>query len=340
MNARITVPELAKITGLSNTAVNYHLKTLERKYDIKYLLEIDIEKFGYINYIAFVKFKDKRPTYEEMKKQLEEIPYVQVALTTKGIYDMVLFLVVKATSEARFTLYKLMNLAFSDYEVNWSITPTYPTFGFIPLRNQFFDILKEKAWRRTRENPRPTPDEITEMEYNVIKEMNNDAAADFVAIDRKIGADKGRSNYAYHKLTKTGIIKRATISLNKTDIKYNAIFVVNYAIQKEFSNNSDKILLNILSEYKQQFDTYSFTSDIASPAGIILMAPITKDDDLYHKEQELLNNVRGVNITTLIVTDILIGMLNRRMFDKSFTKQYEILISEYKYDNKILTTKY
>ena len=46
MNARITVPELAKITGLGNTAVNYHLRNLERKYDIKYILELDIEKFG------------------------------------------------------------------------------------------------------------------------------------------------------------------------------------------------------------------------------------------------------------------------------------------------------
>ena len=82
-------PELAKITGLSNTAVNYHLRNLERKYDIKYILELDIEKFGYMNYIAFVKFKDKRPTYEEMKKQLEAIPYVQVAMTTKGSYMLV-----------------------------------------------------------------------------------------------------------------------------------------------------------------------------------------------------------------------------------------------------------
>ena len=28
------------------------------------------------------------------------------------------------------------------------------------------------------------------------------------------------------------------------------------------------------------------------------------------------------------------------MFDKRFTKQYEILISEYKYENQILTTRY
>ena len=138
---------------------------------------------------------------------------------------------------------------------------------------------------------------------------------------------------------KRGIIKRTTISLNKTTIRYNALFVVNYAIQKEFSHTRDRLLFNIISECEQQFDTYSFTSDIASPAGIILTVPITKDDDLYHKEQELLNNVRGINLSTLVVTDVLIGMLNRRMFDKSFTKQYEILISEYKYDNKMLTTK-
>ena len=108
MDARITVPELTKITGLSNNATKYHINNLERKYDIKYLLEIDIEKFGYINYIAFVKFKDKKPTYEEMKIQLEKIPYVQAAMTTKGTFDAVIFLVVKATGEARADIYIML----------------------------------------------------------------------------------------------------------------------------------------------------------------------------------------------------------------------------------------
>ena len=228
MNARITVPELSKITGLSNTAVNYHLRHLEKRYDLKYLLEIDIEKFGYINYIAFVKFKDKRPSYEEMKEQLEKIPYVQVAMTTKGTYDMVLFLVVEATSEARGTLYQLTTDAFSSYNVEWNMTPAYfGGFGFIPLRDRFFEVLKEKVWTRTKENPRPSRDEITEVEYKVLKAMNDDASDDFTSIDTKIGVENGRSNYAYHQLMKRGIIKRATITLQNLPTKFDVALILN-----------------------------------------------------------------------------------------------------------------
>ena len=59
MDARKTIPELVKITGIKETAVAYHLRNLERRYDMEYVLEIDIERFGYIDYVAFGKFIDK-----------------------------------------------------------------------------------------------------------------------------------------------------------------------------------------------------------------------------------------------------------------------------------------
>ena len=329
MNARITVPELAKVTGLGNTAVNYHLKNLERKYDIKYMLELDIEKFGYMNYIAFVKFKDKRPTYGEMKSQLEAISYIQLAITTKGIYDLVIFLVVEANTEARTTLYKIMNMAFSDYEVNWSITPTYPTFGFIPLRDQFFEILKEKVWTRTKERPRPAHDEITEMEYNVLKAMNNNAAADFTSIDKEIGADTGRSNYAYHQLTKRGIIKRSTISMQIPQL-HEVIFLTHSVIYADFSSNRDKLLLDIINEKYQGYDSYSLTCDITSPAGGLMISPVaTKEIEI--KEEQLKKSVKGITVETLTTTGMPIGSLNHRLFNKKESSQYEILISGYGY---------
>ncbi len=339
MNARITTPELTKITGLSKTAMNYHLGNLEKRYDIKYLLEIDIEKFGYINYIAFLKFKDKKPDYEEMKSQLEKIPHVQAAMITKGTYDAVIFLVVKATSEARFAFYKIMNMVFPEYEVDWSITPAYPTFGFIPLRDKFFEVLKEKVWTRTKERPRPMPDEITEAEYNILRAMNSNACADFTSIDKEINGNIGRSNYAYHQLTKRGIIKRATISLHKTQAKYDVIFIMHYTVQKDFSHTSDKILLNIIHEEKQQFDTYSFTCDITSPAGILLISSITREEGIELQEQRLLGETKGIKIDTLIITNMLVGTLDNRLFDKEITRQYEILISEYKYESKNVLPK-
>ena len=331
MNARITVPELAKITGLSNTAVNYHLRNLERKYDIKYILELDIEKFGYINYIAFVKFKDKRPTYEEMKTQLEAIPYVQVAMTTKGTYDMVIFLVVEANSEARATLYELTSLAFESYNIEWTMTPVYfGGSGFIPLRDQFFEVLKEKIWTRTKERPRPAHDEITEIEYKVLKAMNGHSATDFASIDREIGADNGRSNYAFHQLINRGIIKRVTINMQNINSKFDVIFLLSQDNYNEWAPCREKLLLESMRE-SGCHDIYSFSCDIMSPKGVLLITHVQKDENLEGNIERLTKNIRGMSFNTLIITNLILGLINNRLYDKTQSRQYEVLISGYKY---------
>ena len=340
MNARITVPELAKITGLGNTAVNYHLRNLERKYDINYILELDIEKFGYINYIAFVKFKDKRPTYEEMKKQLEAIPYVQVAMTTKGTCDVVLFLVVEANSDARGTLYQLTTNAFSSYDIEWNMTPAYfGGFGFIPLRDQFFEVLKEKVWTRTKEKPRPAQDEITEVEYNVLKAMNNNAAADFASIDKEINTDNGRSNYAYHQLMKRGILKRATISVQDLPLRFDTIFVISNTNLSKYIHTRKDVLLEIIKENKLlPLDRYSFVCDTMSPKGFMLMVHIQKNENIEIATEQLLDKIKGVQINPLIITKIMVGLINNRLSDKTQTRQYELLISDYHYTPEKIST--
>ena len=338
MNARITVPELSKITGLSNTAVNYHLRHLEKRYDLKYLLEIDIEKFGYINYIAFVKFKDKRPSYEEMKEQLEKIPYVQVAMTTKGTYDLVIFLVVEATSEARSSLYELTGLVFPSYNLEWNMTPAYfGGFGFIPLRDQFFEVLKEKVWTRAKEKPKPLPDEITEVEYDVLKAMNSKASLDFTEIDEEIGVDKGRSNYAYHQLTKRGIIKRSTISMQNLYSKFYTIFMLSQTNFNEWNPTRENLLLEIIRE--DTSDTYPFASDIMSPKGVIMITPISKNESIETRTERLLNKIKGTYIESLIITELLIGTINSRLYDKTQTRQYELLISMYNYAHESINKK-
>ncbi len=332
MNARITVPELTKITGLSNNATKYHINNLERKYDIKYLLEIDIEKFGYINYIAFLKFKDKKPTYEEMKSQLEKIPYVQVAVTTTGTYDMVIFLVVESNSEARVSTYELTKLAFPSYNVEWDMSPAY--FGgldFIPLRDQFFEILKEKIWTRTKERPRPASDEITEIEYKVLRAMNSNACADFTSIDKEIGTETGRSNYAYHQLMKRGIIKRTTINMQDLHSKFDVIFLLGQENYKLWEPNREKLILETLKE-KSHYDSYSFVCDIMSPRGSMLITHIEKDEKLEESIDRLSNKIKGNNLYTLVITDLLLGLINNRLYDKTQTRHFEALISGYNYN--------
>jgi DNA-binding Lrp family transcriptional regulator len=333
MDARKTIPELVKITGIKETAVAYHLRNLERRYDIEYVLEIDIERFGYVDYVAFGKFLNKRPVLNQMKEELEKYPHVQAAMVTKGEYDIVVLLVAESNSNARGALYDFTRKVLSSYDIEWTMSPAYFSgLGFIPLRKEFFEVLKEKVWKRTRETPRPEHDQITEVEYDVLMAMNKNAAADFASIDREIGAERGRSNYAYRKLVDRGIIKRATVNMRNLPSKFDALFILNSINIDNWSKDREKFMLEIIKENSLQVDTYSFVCDIMSPKGVLLMAHIFKDQNPDAIAERLAGDNGGARVYEIIVTDIIVGSVNSRFSDKLKTRQYEILISRYNYN--------
>ncbi len=333
MDARKTIPELVKITGIKDTAVAYHLRNLERRYDIEYVLEIDIERFGYVDYVAFGKFVDKKPALNLMKGELESYPYVQAAMITKGEYDIVVLLVAESNSSARGTLYDFTRSVMSSYDIEWTMSPAYFSgLGFIPLRKEFFNVLKEKVWKRTRESPRPEHDQITEIEYNVLMAMNKNAAADFASIDREIGVDRGRSNYVYHRLINRGMIKRATINMRNLPSRFDTLFILNTINIDNWSKGRERFMLELIKENELQVDTYSFICDIMSPKGVLLMAHVFKDQNPGAIAERLIGDVGGARIYEIIVTDIIVGSVNSRLSDKIRTGQYEILVSRYNYD--------
>lgn len=333
MDARTTIHELSKITGIKETAVAYHLKNLEKRYSIEYVLEIDIERLGYVDYVAFAKFVDKKPAYDKMREELERVPYVQTAMITKGEYDLVVLLVAEANSEARGTLYDFTRKVFSSYDVEWTMSPAYFSgLGFVPLRKEFFEVLKEKIWRRTKERPRPGYDQITEMEHRVLMAMNKNAAADFASIDREIEADRGRSNYVYHRLVDRGIIKRATVNMRNLPSRFDALFILNTINVESWSKGREKFMLELIKENNFQVDSYSFVCDIMSPKGVLLMAHVFKDQNPETISERFMGEVGGSRIYGMVVTDIIVGSVNSRFSDKIRTRQYEILVSYYNYD--------
>ncbi len=336
MDARSTIPELEKATGIKSTAVSYHKRNLERRYNIKYTLEIDIEKFGYINYVAFADFKDKKPAYKEMKGELEKLPYVQAAMTTNGTHDMVIFLVVEATSNARATLYQLTRHAFPSYDIEWTMSPIYFSKGFVPLRDEFFDMLKDKIWTRTRARPRPGHDQITVVEYDVLKAMNRNASSDFASIDRAIGAERGRSNYAYHRLLDRGIIKRATINMENLHSKFDVLLVMDIVNMKKWEPARTELLLDVIRWNKRHSDKYSFACDIMAPKGMLALTHVFEGEDLEEASGELAGKMTGAKIDSMIITKTLIGSAENRLYDQEQTVQYEILISDYNYTQDMI----
>jgi len=162
--------------------------------------------------------------------------------------------------------------------------------------------------------------------------MNSNAAADFASTDKEIGADTGRSNYAYHQLTKRGIIKRATISMQNLPSEFSTMSIIEITNYEQFVQTSKYLLLDIIKTNRSGFDKYSFTCDIITPMGVMLISPITKNNNIETDVDELLESIKGISINTNMIIKIATGSLVSRFFDKTQTRQYGILISDYKYN--------
>jgi DNA-binding Lrp family transcriptional regulator len=234
MNARAPLSSIGKVVGLSDSAVSYQIKKLERKYGIMYLTEIDVEKLGYVDYMALIKFSSKQPSFKEIREATEKEPMIQLVMTTKGDYDLVIHFLAKIGRKTREGIYSLRAKLFLDYDAEWCITPFYMHYGHIPVRDKFFDILKEDVWIKTKETRRRPEGKITARQLNVLRALNKNGAVDFATIDADCGFDRGASQYTYHQLREKGVIIRSTISMLNLPIKYNMMVLIEGINQKEW----------------------------------------------------------------------------------------------------------
>jgi len=80
---------------------------------------------------------------------------------------------------------------------------------------------------------------------------------------------------------------------------------------------------------------YAFVGDIGSSLGTIMFQPVLDEND--NAVDQINGSVRGIDIDTLVITNILVGTLIFRRRDNTDTSQYEILIEHgrAKTENKI-----
>ena len=220
MNGKISLHELSKMLGLSINATNWQLGRIEKRYDIRYLPEIDVTKFGYLQFLVTAKFLNGPPPIEEIRKAISKEPEVQLALLTKGDFDLMLHLLVQNVEDAKVLIIKVRD-SLGAFDSIWNSMPMYETYGFIPVKDEFIDLLKHRG-------------KLLDREYAVLKELNRDASIEFSQIDSKYGFDAGRANYSFHKLKDEGKIKRITITVRKLPVKYLGVIMSNMINRAKF----------------------------------------------------------------------------------------------------------
>jgi DNA-binding Lrp family transcriptional regulator len=313
MNSRIPMSVLGRMVGLKETAVSRQVKRLERDYDIKHTLEIDTSKLGYSGFFITVKFLNDFPKIEELKEILSKESKIQLALLTKGDSDLVMYVLTIESGDINKLIFEL-RMKFK-HESIWNAAPISDGYGFVPLRDEFIDILKDKLLTR---------------EYAVLKELNSNGNIDLTEIDKKYGFDKGRSQYSYHKLKEKGIIKRTTISMQKLPIRYIAIIFTDVINFEKFIKGRQKLLLNIIEQSERNYiSKYLLVDDSVSPDTAILYLPVFNYGDLEAEVEKISNLDLGVRLRTMIATDTILGSLCFRNFDNSYSDQYKILSEKY-----------
>ncbi len=332
-NPRDGVAAISKRIGLPYSTTLYWIKKLEKKYNIRYTIEYwFIRQFDLNRYIAIVKFKDKRPKREELKALLEKNPYVQLAVSTRGAYDLFLFIIANKPGDAENVIYNLRSSpVLSHCPADWQVSYYAAGMGLIPLRDKFFDIIKDRVWRRSKETPRKQKDQIFMREYATLRELNSNGLIDFSEIDKKYGLKQGSAQYTYHKLVNDRMLERVTGIMETMPKVGAAIFIAKQRNVGLFNEHRKEYLSELISDSDEVMNRYVFVGDIGSPYGIILISPLFNQGDLENVEESVKKVAKGSIIRTSVITDVLIGSLGFRRLDLTKTWAYETLVKEYNY---------
>ncbi len=326
MNARMPIPRMSKLVGLSEQTLYSRIKYLEDKLGIKYILEIDTNNLGYIPYLVFIKFEGATPTKKELEDILMGEDKVQFAAVVKGEYDLIIYLIDDGPLKAQEDLLRLrLKDALDRYKAFITLTEFAQIYPFMPLKDAFITkILSDRIWHKSKEFPRPEKTQLRRRELLLLSELNNNSTCEFLQIDKKHDLNKGTARYTYNSLVERGIILRPTITITKLPIKYVGIILLIDTDFRSIKENRYKFLFEYI-EYGSVVNKYCLGGNTGAQVGATLFLPVFEDGELQQAVEQIDKKLPGNIVSSSIVTDTLVGSLCYRRFDNAYTRAYRVL---------------
>ncbi len=313
-DCRAPLAEISRRAGLRRSYVYKRVRDLEARLGIRYIAELNIGRFGYSYYFAFVRAKSLMHG-TALREALEKEPLIQLAATLNGRYNLLVCFLAKNELDAHDFITRLIK--FSGLQrcvAEWHITYALFDYGFIPLRDEFFELLRERVWNKSRDKPRKGADDLLYREYVVLKELNSDGNADFAGIDRKYRLDKGASQYTYYKLKKNGTIRRMSITMSQLPFRYVGLLPLRMLHGERLALSEEKLAEEINGYAKVLSARYVFACRIGAPYGMLLALPVFGEDDLRIAEERLAARIKGAKTgRPMVVVGMPVGSLCYRM---------------------------
>ncbi len=313
MNGRITMSVLGRMVGLKESTTTYRVRKLEKTFGIKYITEIAPEKLGYQSVLMTAKFIDEKPSGRELKQAFESEPLIQLAVQTSGSYDLLAYALVRNNDDV-INLTTRLRLGLARYGAEWSTGYIEDTYGTVPLRGAFIEMMKDRMLQR---------------EYALMKELNENGRCEFSEIDKKYGFDAGRSQYSYHKLKEDGTLRRVTMTMRNLPVRYVAAIFANIIYEEKLRKHREELLMSVKEEPNTPISKYLLVEDSETPNGAVFYLPVFEYDDLDRTVENISSLNLGMRIAALTITSILVGDFCYRRFDNAYSLQQSVLEKRY-----------
>lgn len=214
-NSRITVSDLSKKYNITWHSIKGRIKALEDEYGLLYTLELNYEALG-MTTMHVVNIKcTKKPKIEELMEICKKSKNVQLAVTTKGDCDIVIFALAEAPRAYYMWEISLMiSLAKYGVSIN-SSEVTLPHIGFVPLNDE---LIKNS--------------QIDEVYKKLILELNKNSRMTIRELGKKVGLKENITRYYLRKLEEEKAIKRFTAVVTRPPYKYNILYFTNYRVKE------------------------------------------------------------------------------------------------------------
>lgn len=211
-NSRVSLTHLSKVVGCSVATANKLLNRLVDRLDIRFTLEMELDKLGLEErHIIYVKFR-RKPDEAFLHELFKNDRFANDVYITKGDFDLLIF---AAADTPRNYIRWETDLAVNMSDYLPELRPSdfvFDLLGYMPLNSSFVSYIKEGI-------------KIDGKDRLILRMLNENSRLSYRALSKGSGISEDTVRYRVFRLMRNGVIRRFTVAVQDAGGVVGAYFV-------------------------------------------------------------------------------------------------------------------
>lgn len=296
LNARISLTQLAKKTGVSREVATYRLKKLQKEIILGYYPVINYETIGFKRYGYFIQLKGISATKEEeFMEYLNNHEFVSYFGPVIGRWNVVLDIIARDEKHLKSISDEIIE-RFNPHVESYLITGIGSEEEIYPTK---IVGAKEKYIKKKIIAIKYSVDEL---DKKILRLLSKNARIEYQELSTKLKVAANTIKYRIKNLEKQGVIDGYAISVD-----YTKLGLQMYTLQFKLTSSKDEKLIAYLRTHKNIWFYYKYLGQENWDIGVGVV--VKNHDELRSIMIELKNNfgeilkIHDIYLVTHIIKD-------------------------------------